>query len=74
MIPPPSNAVWRELATGQRTLVTNQLGLQMLLKRLAITLKPTSPANDIHAAALEVHAFFVKYERILQPELAALKK
>lgn len=74
MIPPKSSGKWRDLVTGKRQLPTDHLGLQLFLKRVSTKLKPTSPAQEIEDAVGELHAFFVKYERILQKELVQISK
>ena len=72
MIPDKSSKCWRNLATGGKKIQTEQLGLQMLLKRIQSKLTATSPDGDIRAGAEELHAFFVKYEKILGNELKSL--
>lgn len=74
MIPDKNSSKWRDLVTGKRPLATDHLGLQLFLKRVSTKLKPTSPTTDIDAAVTELHAFFVKYERILQKEVAIISK
>jgi len=72
LIPEKSSPCWRQLVTGQHTLKTEMLGLQMLLKRMQRrTLGPHTEA-DVTAAAEEVHAFFVKYQGSLANELSSL--
>jgi len=72
MIPDKTNTCWRSLATGRKKIQTSQLGLQMLLQRIQSRVTATSPDGEVRAAAEELHAFFVKYERILGNELTAL--
>lgn len=74
MIPPKNSGKWRDLVTGKRQLPTDHLGLQLFLKRVSTKLKPTSPVQEIEDAVGELHAFFVKYERILQKELVQISK
>lgn len=71
MIPDKSNAGWRDLATGKKKVVTDNLGLQMLLKRVVSKTAANSAETD--KAAGELHEFFTKYEKILGKEIAALK-
>jgi hypothetical protein len=68
------NRKWKDLVTGKIPLQTDNLGLQMMLKRSATRLTAQSSAADIEKAIAEVHSFFVKYERILQKEIAILSK
>ena len=72
MIPDKSSACWRSLATGGKAIKTEQLGLQMLLKRIHSKLTAASPDAEILAAAEELHAFFIKYEKILGDEIKSL--
>jgi hypothetical protein len=74
MIPGRSDRKWKELVTGQRRLTTENLGLQLFLKRVSTKLKPTSPMDEINAAISELHGFFVKYERVLQKELGLISR
>lgn len=71
MVPDKSNARWKELAAGKKTLNTDNLGLQMLLKRIQ---SKTAGGNsaEIDKAAGELFDFFTKYEKILGKEVAAL--
>ena len=69
-----NNRRWRELVTGKFTLQTQNLGLQMFLKQTSTRLG-TQPSNaDADKAVTEVYSFFVKYERVLQKELAIISK
>lgn len=72
MVPDKSNPCWRSLASGSKKIQTQTLGLQMLLKRFQGSLTPASPATAVNAAADELHAFFVKYEKILGNEIKSL--
>lgn len=72
MIPDKSSACWRALASGTKKIQTEALGLQMLLKRIHGKVGVSSPDGEIRAAAEEIHAFFVKYEKILGNEIKAL--
>lgn len=72
MIPNPTQPCWQKLASGKTPLKTDNLGLQMLLKRLQGKLGATPPDGELRSAAAELHAFFVKYEKILANEIKAL--
>jgi hypothetical protein len=67
-LPSPTHPCWTRLATGQATLQTRQLGLQLLFKRIQDP--KLSPADR----AREIHAFFAKYAAILAPEIAQLER
>lgn len=67
MIPASNDGVWLRLARGGLDKIeTQQLGLQLLRKRLA-----SSSASDAEKAA-EVYTFFDKYTRILGSEVAQI--
>jgi hypothetical protein len=76
VLPDASHPCWRELANGQRSLKTQALGLQLILKRIERAARETPPGalRDvlINLGAEEIHAFFVKYEKLLGAELQAL--
>lgn len=65
---------WKDILKGKIVLPTDNLGLQMFLKRSTSRFTTERPAEELEKAVLELHAFFVKYERILQKELAAIAK
>ncbi len=72
MIPEKSNACWRELITGKKAIQTQALGLQLVLKRLQRMVSTTSGEPALALAVDELHAFFVKYEKILANEIKSL--
>lgn len=72
MIPEKSNPCWRNLATGKKSIQTEFLGLQMILKRQQRRCLATAPDTTLQAAAEELHAFFVKYQAVLANELKSL--
>lgn len=66
-VPAPSHPCWQRLANGGLSrLRTQNLGAQLLAKRLE---RSTDP---LPSKAGEIHAFFVKWERVLGGELAQL--
>jgi hypothetical protein len=68
-VPAPNHTCWQRLATGGLSrLNTQNLGAQLLAKRLE---RSTDPVN---VKAAEIHAFFVKWERVLTQELAQLSR
>lgn len=68
------NKKWKDLVTGKLALQTDNLGLQMFLKRTTTKLTMQSTAAELEKAIAEMHGFFVKYERILQKEIALISK
>lgn len=74
MILDKNHRKWKELVTGKASLPTDNLGLQMFLKRTTSSFKTEAPAAEIEKAVVQIHSFFVKYERILQKEIALLSR
>lgn len=68
------NRKWMDLVTGKIPLQTDNLGLQMFLKRTITKLSTQAAPAELEKAATEMHSFFVKYERILQKEIAIISK
>jgi len=63
-VPPLYNPCWARLANGGlKRLKTNHLGTQFLIKRMERS------TDSAAVKAAEIHAFFVKWERILTAEL-----
>ena len=69
-----SNKKWKDLVTGKIVLQTDNLGLQMFLKRTSTKLTAQSALVELDKAIMEIHSFFVKYERILQKEIAIISR
>ncbi len=66
-LPPQSNPCWQRLANGGlQRIKTSHLGTQLLAKRIERS------ADPVNVKAAEIHAFFVKWERILPSEVAQL--
>lgn len=72
MIPDQSNSCWHQILTGKKTIQTQTLALQMLLKRLQRNITPLSSEADIGHAAGELRAFFIKYQNMLSLEIKSL--
>lgn len=72
MIPDKSSPCWQQILTGKKTIQTQTLGLQMLLKRLQRHITPSTSEADLSAAAGDLHAFFVKYQSMLANEIKSL--
>jgi hypothetical protein len=67
-LPPLHSPVWLNLARGGLdSIVTDNLGTQLMKKRLQLS---SAPATE---KALEIYNFFVKWERGLGNEIAQLK-
>ena len=69
-----SSKKWIELVTGKIALQTDNLGLQMFLKRTTTKLTAHSTKDEVTKSVADVHSFFVKYERTLQKEIAIISK
>ena len=69
-----SSRKWKELVTGRLPLQTDNLGLQLFLKRCATRFATPQPAGELEKAVQEIQQFFTKYERILSKEIALLSK
>jgi hypothetical protein len=69
-----SNKKWKDLVTGKLALQTDNLGLQMFLKRTSTKLASQATPDELDKAVAELHNFFIKYERILQKEIALIAK
>jgi len=66
-LPPSNHPCWQKLASGGISrLKTQQLGIQLMSKRLERSTDPVS------TKAAEVHAYFVKWERTLANEIPQL--
>lgn len=72
VVPDITSPKWVDVVTGRRALPTTSLGLQLLLERVKSKVTPATPAEEIAAAAAEIHRFFVKYERVLRKEMASI--
>ncbi|MBC2607354.1 hypothetical protein [Pelagicoccus albus] len=68
-IPPQAAPCWKRFAAkGLNGFETKMLGLQLLFKRFELESLP------VEKRVQQLHAFFVKYEKILQKEIAQLTK
>lgn len=74
MILEKNHKKWKELVLGKSALQTDNLGLQMFLKRTTSRFNADTPAAEIEKAVAELHDFFIKYQRILQKEIAVISK
>lgn len=66
-IPDRSHPCWGKLAAGVPGFTPRQLALQLLFTRLGHEAIPMAAKADA------LHAFFVKYEKILSAELQQLQ-
>ena len=73
MIPQRSDACWRELAAGKRSLETHVLGLQLILKRVYKAVQAGGGDDAIKKGAEEIFHFFEKYQSILVNEINSIR-
>jgi hypothetical protein len=69
-----SSKRWTDLVTGKIALQTDNLGLQMYLKRTTTKLATQGTPVELEKAVSEIHSFFLKYERVLQKEIAIISR
>jgi len=72
MIPPINHAAWVRLISGEKTLTTTNVGVNMLIFNSTLRYRrDPSPAN-VSALVGHAHEFFVKYEPSLRAEIQQL--
>jgi len=72
LIPEKTNPCWRKLAKGEKSIQTDFLGLQMILKRQQKRCSSDATDATFQTAVEELHAFFVKYQHVLVNEIKSL--
>jgi hypothetical protein len=65
---------WKDLVTGKLQLKTDNVGLQMFLKRSTTRFSTPRPPEELEQRVDELYNFFVKYEHLLGKELATISK
>jgi hypothetical protein len=65
---------WKDLITGKLQIQTDNVGLQMFLKRSTTRFATPRPPEELAQRVEELYNFFVKYEHILGKELAIISK
>jgi hypothetical protein len=69
MVPPPSDPCWKRLIERRSEYSFQQLPLRLLMKQIDLRLSRDTSAAAVDTALRDVHAFFSKYERIVEREL-----
>ena len=65
---------WRDVVTGKLPLQTDNVGLQMFLKRSTTRFATPRPPEELEQRVDELFNFFVKYEHILGKEIAIISR
>lgn len=64
--------VWKELITGQKSINTHTIGLQMMIERVGISVE-RHPSEASRTASIKIlHQFFTKHQSRLQSEIQQL--
>jgi len=72
MIPQIHDAAWVRLVSGETTITTTNVGVNMLVFNSTLRYRrDPSPAN-VHALVRHAHDFFTKYEPTLRMEIQQL--
>ena len=72
MIPEKTNRCWRDLVTQKKTIQTEFLGLQMILKRMQRRIKDNSTDADLQTACAELREFIERHQSALSREIQSL--
>jgi hypothetical protein len=72
MIPPKTDPRWVPLVKGDLNHRFSSAAASMLFFCLRSKLKTDGSAAAMQQAIGEAHAFFIKYERTLQPDIRAI--
>jgi len=72
MVPPKTHPNWTPLIEGRLDCRFGNAAASMLLVRLQNDCKNDASPTARQKAIDEMHAFFVKYERMLEPEIQAI--
>ena len=68
------NKKWKDLVTGRLVLQTDNVGLQMFLKRSSTRFSTPRPPEELEKRVEEIYSFFIKYEHLLAKEIATISK
>ncbi len=70
LTPPPATAsVWQDIVTGQKTIDTSAVGLQMMMERVRLSVERNPSEASRMAGAKILHQFFLKHQTRLQAEI-----
>ena len=72
MIPPETHPIWKRLITGEKSLRSSNVAINMFLFNSKLHYeKDPSPAN-VDELGMRAHELFLKFEKTLVPELQQL--
>jgi hypothetical protein len=72
MLPPKQSPVWREFATGKRSLNSSKLAINLMAKSVQVSYqRDPSPAN-VEVLADRVREFFAQYEKGFADEFSRM--
>ncbi|MBI4905026.1 MAG: hypothetical protein HY820_15420 [Acidobacteria bacterium] len=74
MIPSASHPTWRQLVAGEKEVRSSNLSFNMLIFNLRLRYRKDPSPTTMAKLAGDCHAFFVKYEKMLESEANALVK
>jgi hypothetical protein len=70
--PAVSSAVWQEIISGQKSVDTSAVGLQMMMQRVRLSVE-RNPSEASQKAGIKIlHQFFTKHQSRLQSEIQQL--
>ncbi len=69
MVPPSTNAKWKDLVTGKTQYQFNLLGLRILMGRILLSTRTDPSLSNVNQAVEEIRDFFVKNEKIATQDL-----
>ena len=72
MIPPTNHAVWKKLITGEKSLKSSNVGINMLLYNSILKYKRDGSPATLAQLIQHAHDYFVKFEQSLQGEAKQL--
>ena len=72
MVPPKTHPKWAALLQGRLDYKFSNAAASMLLFQLKGELRANSSPTALAGAVEKLHAFFTKYDRMLQPDIAAI--
>jgi len=71
-VPAVSSPIWQAIITGQKTVDTSAVGLQMMMERVRLSVE-RNPSEASQKAGIKIlHQFFTKHQSRLQSEVQQL--
>lgn len=72
MIKSATDPIWEKLIRGELNITVKEVPAQMMLSRCKRNLEKNPDPENIKKLKAEAHAFFTKFENILQDEIKQL--